>query len=502
MSAEPYSIAAPLAGAGGDLVAVIDVGSNSVRLVVFAGPLRGRLPIFNEKVACGLGRSQDATGLLDERGRVRALATLRRFVALAARMRVTKLVAIATAAVRDADDGDAFVAEVEQACGLRLEVVSGAEEARLAAYGVLYGHPEADGLIGDLGGGSLELVALSGGRVGRSATLPLGPLRLGEVGDRHARRKFVDDKLATVDWLANMIGRPFYVVGGNWRALGRVHMEQTHYPIHIVDNYTLDAATVRDISRLMARQSRGSLTRITAVSSRRVETVPLAALVLRRLLKIIDPSRVVFSAQGLREGVLYRGLSTAQRRRDPLLEACTEMARHENRFAVAGRELFEWTGPLFPGEDEAAARLRHAACLLSDVGWRVHPDYRGEQAFRRILRAPVPGIDHRGRATVALAVHARYRGDGDQRVVSAALRLLDADQQRTARQIGFALRLAHTLGGGTAAALPDTDLQLTVDELVLRVGPSTTDLVGEVVERRVNALARAFERAPKIVMQA
>ncbi len=476
------------------MVGVIDVGSNSVRLVVFEGRPRGRLPIFNEKVLCGLGRHLDRTGRLDRRGIERARETLRRFIGLADRMGVSKLQAVATAAVRDAEDGAEFVDAVRRDFGLPITIVSGGEEARLVGQGVLYGIPDADGLVADLGGGSLEVVALDHGKVRQTATLPLGPLRLERYQDRRDLRRHVDDQLGRVEWLALWLDRPLYLIGGAWRSMARITMARSGYFLEIIDNYLVDPAGLRDLAHLISRQSAESLEQIAGVSTRRLDTLPDSALVLHRLLKATLPSRAIFSGHGLREGLLFDALGDAERRRDPLIEACSAMAVQENRFAIVGQELFDWMAPLFPTEKSTWARLRLAACLLSDVAWRVHPDHRDHQAYRRILRAPIPGIDHHGRAAIALAIFARYKGavTGDQLV--PAVRLLSEADAAKVERIGLALRLAHTFSGGTPGAIAATELEVGPSELIFRVGRAVMHLTGETVQRRLDALARTFDK--------
>ena len=162
-------------------VGVIDIGSNSIRIVVFSGATRAPLPIFNEKVMCGMGRRLHSTGKLDPDGVDLALGNLPRFAAAAEALGVDRLRVVATAAIRDALDGAQFIARVRETAGLKIEIISGETEARLSALGLVSSLPEADGVIGDLGGGSLELVRLDKGALGPQATLKLGPLRLNEA---------------------------------------------------------------------------------------------------------------------------------------------------------------------------------------------------------------------------------------------------------------------------------------------------------------------------------
>src|SRR5262249_14825345 len=309
--------------------------------------------------------------------------------------------------------GAEFVAEVERRCRVRVSMISGEEDARRSAEGVLSGIPEAEGLMGDLGGGSLELVALDRGKLCAHATLPLGPVRLMDsmVDDLEAARAVIDRHLDGVGWLEGLKGRTFYPVGGAWRTLARIHMDQTGYPLHVIHHYSIARRQAEALARVLGRLSRRSLSSIPGLSKRRLETLPFAALTLERVLRLAKPDRVVFSAFGLREGHLFATLPATERAKDPLISACTEFAEAEARFGVLGRVLQDGIDPLFAGDDAEVRRLRRAACTLSDIGWRDHPDYRAEQAFTRILRLPIAGIDHKGRVAIALAVFIRYGGE-------------------------------------------------------------------------------------------
>ena len=489
--------AMPIAGA--ERVAVIDIGSNSIRLVVYDGPTRSPLALFNEKVLCGLGRGVEKTGNLNPDGVVQGLTALERFASLAAGMRVVRLDVIATAAVRDARDGAEFIALIGQRTGLDVRVISGEEEARLSAMGVLSGTPGADGLVGDLGGGSLELVRLEQGMIGEQVTLPLGPLRLMETGvtRQNGLARLIDQHLESLPWLDRLKGRPFYPVGGSWRAIAKLHMEQTGSPLHIIHHYSIPALEAREFAALMGRQGRSSLEKM-AGSRRRLDTLPFAALVFERLLRIAQPSTVVFSAYGLREGLLYSLLPPEVQREDPLLASAGDWAR---RFARMGDSslLMAWTAGLFAGEDDNAIRLRHAACLLSDVGWSDHPDYRAEHAYLRILRYPFPALDHDERAFLALAIHARYAGTIEAPVTAGGRLLVSEGQGLKALVLGLALRLAHTLSGGATALLERTSLKVSGERLVLTLPEDGSVPSGEAVQRRVDSLAKALNRKGDIV---
>ena len=477
-------------------VAVIDIGSNSLRLVVYDGLGRAPSMLFNEKVLCGLGRGIDETGKLHPDGVRLANENLRRFVALARAIPVSRLHVVATAAVRDASDGADFIRRIERRLRIRASVLSGVEEGRLSAFGVIAGIPDAQGLMGDLGGASVELVPLAGGQVGPAASLPIGPLRLADIAeDEKKLRDTIDRHLDGLDWLDGRPFNAFYAVGGAWRALARIHMEQDGYPLHVIQQYTLSRGKAEDFLDLVARQSRKSLEKISAVSRKRMETVPFAARMLHRLLRRAQPKRLVFSAFGLREGYLYSLLGEEQQRKDPLLAGAEAMAASHRRFGADGDELFHWIEPLYRDETPPQRRLRHAAALLSDIAWAEHPDYRAEQALRMTLFAPLAGLDHRERAFLAATLHARYGGNDPGDPVR---RLLDDEAFAAARGIGLALRLGNTLTGGVPGLLSNAKLATHNGTLSLTLGRKTAPHLGESVNRRLDALGKALGKKAEI----
>jgi exopolyphosphatase/guanosine-5'-triphosphate,3'-diphosphate pyrophosphatase len=478
-------------------IAVIDVGSNSLRLVVFERLGPSLLPLLNEKVMCALGRGIAGTGRLNPEGVELALANLQRFIALARALDVDHIAIVATAAVRDASDGRAFVAEAERQCGVPVRVIGGAEEGALSAAGVLAGVPDADGVVGDLGGGSVELVRVDEGTIGEAVSLPLGPLRLAELGDnRKTINEAIDRAIEQVPMLREARGRSLYLVGGAWRAIARLHMEQTDYPLHIIHQYTMRRRAAESFLEIIDRQSRRSLERIATINRRRLEVVPLAAAILRRLIAVGRPDRLVFSAYGLREGYAYSLLSP-DTRADPLIAACIGMAASQSRWRSDGDRLQQWTAAVFADLDGHARRLHRAACWLSDIAWTEHPDYRAEHAFFRSLRMPVGAIAHRERVFIALALHARYGGGIGDPVTVPTRGLLDDAAAAEARILGLALRLAYTLCGGALSLLDQVRLRRDSNGLILEVPANGSLFTGEAVQRRLDALGRALGLATR-----
>jgi exopolyphosphatase / guanosine-5'-triphosphate,3'-diphosphate pyrophosphatase len=490
-----------------DRIAVIDIGSNSLRLVVFERLGATLLPMLNEKVMCGLGRGIARSGRLNRDGVELAYANLQRFVALARALKADHLMAIATAAVREASDGEEFAAEIERRCGIAVRIVDGPEEARLSAAGVLAGIPGADGVVGDLGGGSVELVRIhgtgpsddAGPGIGDGISLPLGPLRLAELADHpRALVETIDRHIDGAGLLRAASGKTLFLVGGVWRAIARLHMEQTRYPLHIIHQYTVTRRAAEEFLEILAPMSRRSLERIATINRKRLELVPLAAMILRRLVAVGAPARIMFSAYGLREGYAY-SLLPADPAVDPLIAACIGVAQTQGRGRSDGDRLAQWIAPVLGNLPGRSRRLHRAACWLSDIAWTEHPDYRAEQAFTRSLRMPIGAIDHRERVFIASALHARYGGSPDDPVKAATRPLLDDGDVAEARSLGLALRLAYTLCGGAFDLLDDVELQRDEDALLLELPASGSLFQGEAVERRLAALGRALALTPQTV---
>ena len=485
-------------------VAVIDIGSNSVRLVVYEGAKRSPTPLFNEKVLCGLGRELATTGRMSEESVTSALSTLRRYRKIVEQTGAKFLEVAATAAAREAENGNEFIASAEEICGTGIRILSGGQEARLAATGVISGIPDADGLAADMGGGSLEITDIDGGEFHEGVTLPLGGLKLIDLssGDLKKAASIVDEQLARVDWLTQGRDRPFYMVGGTWRAFGRLHMAQTLYPLSVMHAYRMSTDDALKFAHLLDHLSPTSLDGIEDVSRPRRETLPFGALVLERFIRRVRPSELVISAFGLREGMLYELLGDEEKRRDPLLAACEELATLRARSVVHAWELCRWTDVLFqkPGPKESAGerRLRHAACLLSDIGWRAHPEYRGEQSLDLIAHASFAGIDHPGRAFLALCVFYRNQGLIDGEIDLPLLELVDERALKRARIIAAAIRAAHMISAAMPGIIDDTPVTYDGKKLVLRLPKRFSDLNGERLRRRFAALAGELDREPDI----
>jgi exopolyphosphatase/guanosine-5'-triphosphate,3'-diphosphate pyrophosphatase len=488
----------------GPPIAVIDIGSNSVRLVIYEGLTRSLTPIFNEKVLAGLGRQVQTTGLLAQDAIDAALAALQRFRVLCDIQQVRKVWAIATAACRDARNGRAFIVDAERICGAPIKIISGKREAYLTALGIVSGIYKPDGIVGDLGGGSLELADVHGGRVRHGMTLPLGGLALQDISGKSLKKaeKLVEKAFEDLDILHEGEGRTFYAVGGTWRALARLHMWQTGYPFHVMHNYRISAREALEFSRLVHRVDTETLSKIEVVNTARRPLLAYAALVLENLVRKIKPKEVIISVLGVREGQLYSLLNARERARDPLISAAADLNVLRSRSPRHGEELIEWTDRFIAssGLDESAAerRLRHAACLLGDIGWRAHPDYRDEQSMNIIAHAAFVAIDHPGRAYLALSVYFRHAGLSENELSPRLRELATPGILDRARVLGAAMRVAYILTTGQGGVLGHVPMQVKRGKLVLRLSGKYSRLESDRLFSRLRQLARLIGREAAI----
>jgi exopolyphosphatase/guanosine-5'-triphosphate,3'-diphosphate pyrophosphatase len=472
-------------------VAIIDIGSNSVRLVVYSGATRIPSIIFNEKVLAGLGRGVGETGAIAPDAEARALGALERFHLLVAQMKVVRTRTVATAAVREASNGTAFLARVRR-LGLAPRILSGDEEGKRAGQGVLSAIPEADGIVGDLGGGSLELVEVAGGRVLRSASLPLGVLRLDALAGKGNFTKRVAKAVAAAGFEDACAGRPFYMVGGSWRALARLDMALIGHPLPVTHQYDMPIDRPRQLREALKGEK--AIPDLGSVSISRFPTLPNASWLLEALVGMLVPGRLIVSSFGIREGLLYEELRPEERRLDPLIEAAREAGAGLGRFAQHGDLLDAWIAPAFD-DDPKFARLRLAACLLGDIAWAAHPDFRAERGIDMALHGNWVAIDAPGRVMLAQALFCNFGGGRDLPYPAIAALCGPAELKR-ATAWGYAMRLGQRLSGGVAAGLRHSRIRRDGDALRLDVDGEAAGLVGEIVERRLKSLGAALGLKP------
>lgn len=477
-------------------VSVIDIGSNSIRLVIYEGIARSPSLLFNEKMLAGLGKSIVTTGELDPEGVTRAVAEFGRFRALSEQAGAQALHVLATAAAREAKNGADFIRRAEAILGTEIQVLSGREEARYSAFGVMSGFHKPDGIVGDLGGGSLELVDVDNRTMGEGITLPLGGLRLRELAKNSVAKatRIAREELARADWLKRGKGRAFYCVGGTWRNLARLHMIETGYPLEIMHHYEMGVESSADFLNRLAKGDLSKFAGIDRISKNRRNLLPYGAAVLQEIVRAAKPSRIVISANGVREGFVYSLLSEEDRARDPLLSAAEELALLRSRSVTHAHELAAWTGTAFAAlgieETEQEARCRRAACLLADIGWRAHPEYRGFQSLNIIAHGSFIGIDHPGRAFIALTNLFRHEGLFDDNLSPSMRALAQPRYVERARVLGGLLRVVYLLTASMPGIIPHLHWERRGDTLTLLIPAAHAALVGERPIGRMAHLAK------------
>ncbi len=487
-------------------VGVIDIGSNSVRLVIFETSGRCIRSFFNEKVQAGLGRGLRETGRLDPEGREATLSAICRFRAVLQGQEVTDIKCFATAAVRDAEDGPEFTALIRSEYGFNISVLTGADEARLASTGVVAMQPKAEGVSGDLGGSSLELSRIVAGQYTGGSTYPLGPLALGDPDAfQNGNSELSSSKLKQLNArIASALKNApelsgsqdaFYAVGGAWRAIVRIHMEASGYPLRMLQHYETSADSMLDLTEGLMVSDRQYKDHVDAIAGRRSATMPYAAAVLNNVLRAGGFKRVVASSYGVREGVVFDGMSPGLQRSDPLPAAMRVLVSqhgHPPAFSVA---LPKWLGKA--GERTLSPRLLEAACLAADSGALFHPDHRADMAFEWLVTAPVTGVTHIERASIALAVACRYSRSFKHTVSE---KLLDGELRGKARALGALMRLAADFSGRTKHLLERAALSVENDTLRLEIASGEEDLVSDMVEKRLQQAAGLLQLTPELVL--
>lgn len=482
------------------LIAIIDIGSNSVRMVVYHALKRVPLPLFNEKYMCALGKGLAKSGKLNPAGVKQAEAAIARFLVMANRLEVASLDILATAAVRDASNGDAFVKGLEKQHGIKITVISGEREAELAAKAVLSSFHEPYGISADLGGGSMELATVERTRVGERASCHLGSLRILDTtdGKREKMEELIKSELKHIGWLKNAAPPCIYAIGGGFRTLAKLHMKKTSYPLNLVHEYSMSRRAVGQIREKLLELSSEELLRLPGITEKRASTIVPTAMVLHQLMNYTHAPEVRFSVSGIREGFFFDLLDARIQKEDALLASARDLAALIGRAGSYARELYEWMNPLFANEPIAWQRVRKALCKLSELAWSIDPNFRANWAYHRIIQSSLKGIDQKERLMLALALYYRYqaRWKGDR----SEIKLLDERERQWARCVGLAANLAFQLSGGRVGNLHHAKLKFHDGQVLLSLDEEASPLRTEAVEKRVDGLGDALRAFSNFVM--
>lgn len=476
-------------------VAIIDIGSNSVRLVMYEGLTRSPAVLFNEKVLCGLGQGVAKTGKLDQTASQRALAAITRFSHLSSQVGASKLHILATAAVRDADNGPKFINEVEDICRSKVQLLTGEMEAYYAGLGASSGFYDPDGIVGDLGGGSMELTPIGETNVG--VTTPLGGLKLQEVSknDITQARKIARKELSKVDLKWPGSRKCFYAIGGTWRSLARLHMFDIGYPLDVVHGYSVKSKDYIEFCKRVANNKLEDFSGIEEISKNRQNLLPFGAVAMIETLERLGAKEVKMSATGLREGYLYSLLDENTRQSDGLLEATGELAILRSRSPQHNLELADWTAEALKvigvKESKDEERWRKAACNLADISWRSASDFRAEQSLGIINNAGFNSISHEGRAYLAIVNFHLYQGLGSKHQPPEFAALATEDTTKKARLTAALFRVLYLFSASVEDVIPKLKLVRTgYGNLVLELPVESQALLGERPKSRIEQLSK------------
>lgn len=477
--------------------AIIDIGSNTVRLVIYAGPPRTPAVLYNEKITARLGKGVAENGQLAPKASGAALAALGRYAALLDLQGVRDVQTVATAAVRDAGNGAQFLEQVA-ALGLHPRLLSGEEEALAGATGVQAAFPRARGVVGDLGGGSLELTDIVDGQCQHGSSMPLGTLHLAQMraADPAKFSARVHKLLGAADW-SERAGLPFYLVGGAWRALARYAMHQQDWPLDDPHGFEMTPEGLQTLARSLGQVQGKLKADVPGLSASRLASLPDAAALLAVLTRELQPAKLVFSSWGLREGLLHGKLDPVTQAQDPMTAGIIAFAEGCGTPASLGAMVAGWTAAANPTDGRGGESLRLSATLLALASMRVEPNMRADQAVDWALRKRWVGVDAQGRAMLAAAMLANA---GRSTIPPALDRLADAASLREAFGWGLAIRLCRRFSGCSPQSLSNSMLRRDGTRLMMTVREPLHALYTETVEKDLRGLATWLGLEPTLQM--
>ncbi len=480
---------------------IVDIGSNTIRLVIFEGPSRSPRYFYNEKVNCCLGMGLRQSGYLNEKGISKAYKTIQRFNSVMKTMKLVKIYFVATSAVREAKNGNEFIKRIEKNFKIKINVISGKEEGILAASGVLMGWPKATGIVCDIGGSSLELACLENGNIKASQSFELGPLALQDYQKSgKSKNEVINIKLSKLKKSFPRNINSLFLVGGCWRAMAKIHMNLTDYPLKVLQGYKVPVDKFDITLNTISNSKISELLNKTASSEERVKLLPDACRVLKEIYKIFNPKELFFSGYGIREGIFFSQFSDKIRKLSPLHQACLYLEKNRSRYPGFGKVLFEWLRPIFPGIGNNNRKLFLAACYLHDTIWQAHPDYRSEVCFETVTGANLGGVDHEGRIFLAISLMSRYKKTDINKINNKYLSLLNAKKIKEAIILGACMRLGSMLSVNIKENLKNTKLYIIENTLYLKM-IQKDNLLGESVEKRLNHLGNLMNLKCKIILE-
>ena len=470
-------------------VAVIDIGSNSVRLVIYGKNGAYPSPLFDERSNCQLGAGLESTGEIATDRIADALTKIARFAEVIRAMQVDTVYPVATAAVRRASNGDAFKIPAEAILGQPIQVLSQQEEATYVSRGLTLNIPKASGLVADLGGGSIEIVELKKGGVLNSISLNYGHLSTADEAEIAAA-------LGAIDWIKRAKAKQLFGVGGSFRALGSAFFVHEKYPLPVLHGTKIGSDKVLALCDGFT----AAVPDLDGVPLARRQTMPMAGKIIRSLVHMSGVKRLVVSGTSIRDGVIAINELKPEQRADFLVAISQEIALATGRFAGASDALKNFVLPLALVGSKASQRLINVACNLADICWHEHSDLRGDIAARRVLGLPVNCMTHKERVWLSVALYHRYVGLKRNKPRPRGLdSLLGRRHVIEATTIGLALRFALIFSAGTTTHLNHIRLECLPGKIRLHIAATARDLFDSACQRRLNALAASAKSDAEVV---
>ena len=481
--------------------AVIDLGSNSIRMLIYEDFEKSQIPIFNEKAVCSLGNSLELTGKLDPLGVQYSISVLERFKNILNNSKVNSVNIFATAAVRDAKDGPYFKSVVEKIFDNEIEVLTGEQEAERSALGVILGFEKVNGIVADLGGGSLELAKVKNGVIEKKASLPIGILRLFNRPKKKKSKKISDiisENLSSVNWLKKTKVKNLYVVGGVWRTLLKADIFLKKYPLNVLHQYQLTGEDALSLCHRLDDKKKLSSLKVDQITKSRTNYVPIATNILKQLLLLTAPEKLLCSISGVREGTLITKSGYKLTEQDLLDNFIEYSAFRTGDYGENYLKYYNFIKDIFSDNENFPTRLLKPTCSLSNMDWGLGAYQKAELVFAQILNTPALSLSHSDRIKIALAGfwrHCSVKYYPDRDYVS----LLSNNEILIARQVGAALRLASGIAAISTIFLDNLSLTKKGNTIIFSVPNQHSQIVTKSVQKRLKSLSKEMDADFKIL---
>ena len=451
-------------------VSIIDIGSNSIRLVAYDKINRVPRMIYTEKVFCSLAKNLDIDNSIPKKNYKKTINAIKRFYKISLDIKSSELFIFATAAIREADNGFILKNEIENITNREMIILSENDEVKLSTQGLISSFPSANGIMADLGGGSLELSLLENGKLKKFTSLKIGVVRLLNEFSKNKNKCLINilKKLNQVKWLDKFKKTNFYAIGGSFRSLANVNIWNNKYPLSIVQGYAINSIEIKKLLNLSSTIKAKTIKLIPEIENERIKTIPVASIILDNLIKKIDPKKMIFCSQGLREGFLYSLLDKKTKKIDPLIFTAKKMAKNFNNSFFDGESIFKWLSPIFVNENENFKRLRLAASYLSELSyWHNFKDMESDYALNTVLYYPFLSLTHEQRIFLGLTIYTACGGKINRPNILKYIKLLKKDAINAACILGNGIKLAYTVSGGLYRNLHDYSLSVSNNEIFL-----------------------------------